>query len=138
MKIYFAGSIRGGREDVVYYHAIIDHLKKQCEVLTEHVSDKALSELGESTLTDDEIFQRDLEWLRESDALVAEVTNPSLGVGYEIAFAENMDKPVICMFRELSGKKLSAMIAGNPSVAKMTYTNMYDFQTTLDELIARV
>ena len=33
MKIYFAGSIRGGREDADRYYEIINHLKKYAETM---------------------------------------------------------------------------------------------------------
>ena len=34
MKIYFAGSIRGGRSDAALYHDIIEHIKEKDIVLT--------------------------------------------------------------------------------------------------------
>lgn len=37
MKIYFAGSIRGGRDDASIYARLIEELKTHGEVLTEHV-----------------------------------------------------------------------------------------------------
>ena len=83
-KIYFAGSIRGGREDVELYLQIIEHLKKYGEVLTEHVGDKKLKILGEDNVDDSHIYNRDLTWLFQSDVVVAEVSKPSLGVGFEI------------------------------------------------------
>ena len=93
MKIYFAGSIRGGRDDADLYLQIIDHLRQYGEVLTEHVGDKNLKLLGEDGLTDDYIHKRDLEWVLESDVLVAEVSTASLGVGYEIGRAiENKNR----------------------------------------------
>lgn len=33
------------------------------------------------------VYERDIEWLRQSDIGVAECTSPSLGVGYELAYA---------------------------------------------------
>ena len=36
-KIYFAGSIRGGRVDANLYKEIIEYMKKDNIVLTEHV-----------------------------------------------------------------------------------------------------
>ena len=47
MKIYFAGSIRGGREDQRLYLQIINYLKKYNEVLTEHIGDESINDLGE-------------------------------------------------------------------------------------------
>ena len=67
MKIYFAGSIRGGREDAALYLKIIDYLKTFGEVLTEHVGDLKLTELGDDGITDQYIHDRDLEWLQSAD-----------------------------------------------------------------------
>lgn len=46
-KIYFAGSIRAGRNDVQLYSKIVGILKKYGTVLTEHVGDPNLTESGE-------------------------------------------------------------------------------------------
>ncbi len=61
MKIYFAGSIRGGRDDQELYNALIAELQKYGTVLTEHIGDKALTGMGETKRTDKEIFDRDME-----------------------------------------------------------------------------
>jgi hypothetical protein len=47
MKIYFAGSIRAGRDDSAIYETMITWLRSYGEVLTEHVGDPALSERGD-------------------------------------------------------------------------------------------
>ncbi|XP_032220735.2 putative 2'-deoxynucleoside 5'-phosphate N-hydrolase 1 [Nematostella vectensis] len=109
-KIYFCGSIRGGREDTTLYKRIIDQLKSYGEVLTEHVGDL---EAQEEELGDDYyIHERDINWLFSSDAVVAEVTQPSLGVGYELGRALEHKKNVLCLYRPQPGKRLSAMIKG--------------------------
>ena len=108
MTIYFAGSIRGGRDDRDIYASIIETLKRYGKVVTEHVGDADVS-LGGENAPDCDIHDRDLNWLRDSDVLVAEVTAPSLGVGYEIGRAVEWGKPVICLYRPSNGKKLSAI-----------------------------
>ncbi|KAK3605597.1 hypothetical protein CHS0354_005901 [Potamilus streckersoni] len=110
-KIYFCGSIRAGRQDVELYGRIIEQLQAYGIVLTEHVANKEI-ELSEVNLDDKFIHDRDIEWLENCDAVVAEVTQPSLGVGYEIGRAVAMKKRLLCLFRPASGKKLSAMIGG--------------------------
>ncbi len=117
MKIYFAGSIRAGREDQEVYQAIIRGLQELGPVLTEHVGSPELTDSGDDGPSDGEIYERDMGWLDEADVVVAEVTVPSLGVGYEIGRAEMLGKPVICLFREEPGRRLSAMISGNPAMA---------------------
>ncbi len=104
MKIYFAGSIRGGREDVKIYSEIIKYLCNYGEVLTEHVADPSLLVKGEQYLSDQEIHDRDMEWLLQSDVIVAEVTAPSLGVGYEIRAAVDLNKKVLCLYRPQEDK----------------------------------
>ena len=77
---YFAGSIRGGREDQELYRRIIEFLGHYGTVVTEHVGREDLADSGEKDLSDEQIFHRDLEWLRSADCLVAEVSTPSLDV----------------------------------------------------------
>jgi len=123
-KIYFAGSIRGGREDAGLYQQIIVALTNFGEVLTEHVGNAGLQETGEDRLTDSEIYRRDLDWLKTADLVVAEVSTPSLGVGFEIASALALKIPVLCLYRLQEGKRLSAMISGCPELEVLTYRNL--------------
>jgi len=66
MKIYFARSIRGGREDATLYLQIIGYLKTFGEVLTERISDPSLTSAGDDDPTDKYIHDCDLEWLQTS------------------------------------------------------------------------
>ena len=99
LKIYFAGSIRGGHSDAALYRELIGRLKSDfgAVVLTEHIGAE-LSELenkievcrvarldrertvahhflpvGQSEMTDKDIHDQDVAWLREADVLIAEV-----------------------------------------------------------------
>lgn len=120
-RIYFAGSIRGGRSDQGLYLELIRHLRALGDVLTEHVGDRTLTASGEEGVTDEAIYRRDLEWIRGADVVIAEVTHPSLGVGYEIATAEALGKPILCLYRPAAGARLSAMVAGNPRLVVREY-----------------
>tara|TARA_B100001750_G_C15364158_1_gene523792 strand:- start:368 stop:778 length:411 start_codon:yes stop_codon:yes gene_type:complete len=135
MKIYFAGSIRGGREDADRYYEIINHLKKYGEVLTEHVGSDSLTHKGENTLNDNQIHDRDMNWLLSSDIIIAEVTNPSLGVGYEIGRAIEHKKKIICLFYTKSNNRLSAMISGSKDVVLFNYNNLNQLINYLDKLL---
>ncbi len=137
MKIYFAGSIRGGRDDFALYFAIIEQLKDYGEVLTEHVGDAELQAIGESG-SDKEIHDRDLTWLKTADCLVAEVTTPSLGVGYEIATAIAWKKPILCLFRPGDGRALSAMIAGSSEVTVREYQSLSEIKQIVAEFCAGI
>jgi 2'-deoxynucleoside 5'-phosphate N-hydrolase len=132
VKIYFAGAIRGGRDDWALYRQIIEVLGQHGTVLTEHIGQPELDVKGEE-LADEFIYERDLGWLKEADCLVAEVTTPSLGVGYEIGKATEWAKPVLCLYRKLEGRSLSAMIAGCEGVAIRNYSGQSDLADLIDE-----
>lgn len=136
MKIYFAGSIRGGREDAELYFQIINYLKNFGEVLTEHVGNIALTSLGNDGETDRFIHDRDLEWLQSADVLVAEVTTVSMGVGYEIGRAVESGKPVLCLFRPDAGNNLSAMIAGCTNLELLNYQTLTEAQKGIKHFLS--
>ena len=132
-KIYFAGSIRGGRVDAALYRRIIEHIQQTDIVLTEHVGDLSLSAHECDPDNDIAIYNQDTAWLRESDVLIGEVTCPSLGVGYELAYAERYGVPCH-LFYNSQRCQLSAMIRGN------SYFNVYPYtkEEEIFEILARI
>jgi len=130
MNIYFCGSIRGGRDLAADYEKMITLLGSYGRVLTEHLGSDEVIESKDRILSDLEIHDRDLQWIVESDVVVAEVTVPSLGVGYEIGRAIEMGKPVLCLFQTGSDFTLSAMIAGSNRVEMKYYNSVEE----VDEL----
>ncbi len=129
-KIYFAASITAGRDDQPTYEVIVRELEKYGTVLTELIGSPNLSAMGEE-FSQKEIHDRDVSWLLESDCVVAEVTTPSLGVGYEIATAFLNQIPILCLFRSSTNRRLSAMVAGC-SGATVKY---YEINDQIPELI---
>ena len=128
LKIYFGGSIKGGRSKVEDYKKIVDDLKTIGTVLDEHVADPNLQSSGES-ITSTEIYNRDVSWINECDILIAEVTVPSLGVGYEIGYAESLNKRIICLYQ--NDESISAMIKGNNSITHISYDDVDELLTKL-------
>ena len=120
-KIYFAGSIRGGRIDAELYARLIRYMQMDNVVLTEHIGNPHLN-LMEQGKRDIDIYDEDTAWLRESDIVIAECTCPSLGVGYEMAYAEKLGKPCH-IFYDKSKTQLSAMLTGNP------YFHIHPYET---------
>lgn len=134
MKVYFAGSIRGGRQDAALYGKIIELLKQHGDVLTEHVGETN-PDSADQDLPDEVIYRRDMTWLEEADVLVAEVTLPSHGVGYEIARAEALAKPVLCVYRPQAGRQPSALIAGNPALRCERYRHVEELDSILESFL---
>ena len=132
-KIYFAGSIRGGRVDADLYHRIITYIQRTDVVLTEHVGMSNLN-LMEQGQRDSDIYDQDTAWLRESDLLIGECTCPSLGVGYELAYAEHRGIPCH-IFYERGKTQLSAMLTGNPYFHIHPYDSEQDIYPQLDKIL---
>jgi 2'-deoxynucleoside 5'-phosphate N-hydrolase len=133
VKIYFSGSIRGGRQDAQLYNDLIQYLRSFGEVLTEHVGDPEL--VDESHLPPCKIHERDMAWLTESDVVIAEVTTPSLGVGYELGRAVEMGKPILVLYRRSADKRLSGMISGSPSIITVVYGEIDEAKIWIDGFI---
>lgn len=138
MKIYFAGSITGGRDSAAVYPRLIAALGRHGTVLTEHIGDSALDGAGETHLDAVGIFTRDVDWVDAADVLVAEVTTPSLGVGYEIGRAEAQAKRILALFDATSGRKLSAMVRGNANVTTVAYADASEAEAAIDAFFAGV
>lgn len=114
MKIYVAGSIRGGRDRQPFLAKLVETLQFYGHVvLSEHVGSPEIDAKGE-VLKSKTIFARDIRWLEEADAVIADVTVPSLGVGFEVCYAQRvLGKPILCL---TSKPNVSAMIEGNPTL----------------------
>lgn len=132
-KIYFAGSIRGGRIDADLYNRMITYMQKTDIVLTEHIGSPHLN-LMEQGKKDADIYSQDTAWLRESDILIAECTCPSLGVGYELAYAEKHGKPCH-IFYDRTKTQLSAMLTGNPYFHIHPYEDESEIYGTIDSIL---
>ena len=131
MKIYFSGSISGGRAyEAIYQHMVARLQTQGHDVLSAHVADPVALE-AEKDLLPREVFERDSNWVKECAAMIAEVSTPSLGVGYEYGLAVQLGKPVLCVYR--SGLRLSKMITGNP--APHLTVAAYSTQAELDKQI---
>lgn len=133
-KIYFAGSIRGGRVDAALYHRLIEYMQKDNDVLTEHVGNMDLSLMKQGRERDAFIYKQDTAWLRESNVLIAECTCPSLGVGYELAYAERYGIPCH-IYYDRSKTQLSAILTGDSYYAIYPYEHEKEIYPVLDKIL---
>ena len=124
--IYFSGSISGGRTDVPLYRKLIEGLETEGHrVLAGAVAAEHVGNAGEP-LDEFAIFDRDVAWIEEAaksgGVLVAEVSKPSTGVGYEIATARyRFGMPVICLYRPAYTARCTAMVSGDRGVRLVRY-----------------
>jgi len=139
MKIYYATSISGETNPEAENTNIelIKHLKKYGEVLTEHFADSSLIRVGELTLEDKEIHDRDMKWIMEADVIIAEVSNTSFGVGYEIGRSVENNKKVLCL-RRRQNRRLSAMLRGCDKITVKDYDRVENAKEIIDEFIEKL
>ncbi len=126
MNIYFACSITGGRGFEPVYQAISAALLKDGHTVpTAHLANSGVKAL-EAIVSARDVYERDAAWIRECEAVVAEVSTPSHGVGYEVAYALSIGKPVLCIYQE--GQPVSKMLSGNshPGIQVKPYRNTND------------
>jgi nucleoside 2-deoxyribosyltransferase len=136
MNVYFSCSLTGGRSDEEVYGIIVDHLlEKGVEVPTAHLARPEVMAL-ERVVDPAEVYQRDISWINECDAMIAEVSTPSHGVGYELAYALGLGKPVLVCYRE--GATVSKMITGNDheNLIRLDYQGGTDLLEAIDLFLA--
>lgn len=140
MKVYFACSISGGREFAHLYTDIVESIKRnKLDLLSELFADQSVAGdklvSAKPNMSKAEIWEWDLNWVKEADLIIAEVTQPSLGVGYELAKAEEWDKPILCLFYEPSGKRLSGMIEGSPKIQTSYYSDKNEVEKIITDFV---
>ncbi len=119
--MFFSGSISGGLDDREVYLEIITLLGRYGEVISEHmIGDDGKATYASDGLTPQAAHDRDVDWILAADLLVADVSVPSIGVGYEVGRAVAAGVPVLALYRENASRPLSAMISGAPKSAIKT------------------
>jgi len=127
MNIYFSCSITGGRREQSSYRTIVDALLADGHTVPTAVLADANILDYEASIAPTEIYERDMDWIDRCDVVVAEISTPSHGVGYEIAYALMTNKPVLCGFE--AGKPVSKMLSGNthPNLTMIEYLDVDEF-----------
>ena len=109
MIIYCAGPIKGDTTFQKFYLEIIDFVESEGHTPLAGISADLTSTIP---LTDKQVYKRDLKWIDGSKIMIAEISAPSLGVGFEIAYAVyNKKMPVLALVNN-TVKNVSAMITG--------------------------
>jgi nucleoside 2-deoxyribosyltransferase len=133
MKIYFSGAISAGRDNLPIYQHVVERLQSQGHnVLSAHVADLQVLD-REKDVPPRTVFDRDVAWIDECDVMIAEVSTPSTGVGYEYGYAIQIGKPVVCVYRSAQSVRMTKMILGNP--AANLKVAAYSTESELDQII---
>jgi len=136
MRVYLAAAMTSADRDLPAIAALVAHLERLGhEVPTRHVADPAGREL-DAHLSDEELARRDLDWLASADALIAEVSTPSHGVGIEVMAAVQRLLPVLLLHRR--GSRISRLLLGLPFVSVTSYGDVAEACSRIDEFLASV
>ena len=134
MKIYVSGSIYGGTQKIDTYKILIEELEKYGEVLDKQIADPNTI-ANEVYQKDEDIFNDLEEKLIIADVLIAEVSIPSLGVGYELGFADNHNKKIIAIYDKNYTPKVTTMIRGNKRITLIPYQRIEEITNNLDKIL---
>jgi nucleoside 2-deoxyribosyltransferase len=136
-KVYLAGSIRGDRTFIENYQALIRHFESSESVIA--LAELSLIGRSQPPQTDVGIYERDKGWLDQADCMVADVSAPSLGVGYEIAYALHVRGIPVLGLHHRSMSRISAMISGNtsPLLRIECYENAEDMIARAGKFVAQ-
>lgn len=134
MKIYISGSIYGGTQKIETYKILIKELEKYGEVLDKQIADENTI-ANEAFQTDEEIYTDLEEKLKIADIIFAEVSVPSLGVGYELGFADKLNKKIIAIYDKNYVEKVSTMIRGNKRIELIPYGNIKEITDNLEKIL---
>lgn len=126
MKVYFSAAITRYRKLLPLYQSLVGIIEDLGhEVISKHVVDIKTTK-GDWIPTYDpkSLWDREMDRLKEADALVSEITTPAFGVAFLIDEFLKMKKPLISMYYALPHQKdhLPLMLRGKPGINFQIYT----------------
>ncbi|MBX3048459.1 MAG: nucleoside 2-deoxyribosyltransferase [Anaerolineales bacterium] len=136
MKIYFACAIMGGRGDEAAYQQLVDALLADGHEVPTAMNAGPGWQVMENSPDPTEVYRRDTVWIDQSQVMVAEVSTPSHGVGYEISYALERGKPVLCLYQR--ERKVSKMLSGNtlPGIQVRAYGDVQEAIELMRQFLA--
>ena len=134
MIIYCAGPIKGDPTYKKEYAHMIDFV--------DELGHTALAESNEKfnasiPLTDKQIYKRDIKWIDSCQLMIAEVSGPSLGVGFEIAYGLFQKQIPVLALVYAEVRNLSAMLSGcaSPLLTIERYAHVDEIKNIIREYL---
>lgn len=142
VRVYLAAAMTTPAAEIATVQALLAALENAGHrVPSRHVASPGATG-QDADLSDAQLAARDLAWLASCDAVVAEVSTPSHGVGAEVMAAAAAGLPVLALARR--GVRVSRLLAGLPGVQLASYSDRHQavtlairFLSTLQRLGAR-
>jgi 2'-deoxynucleoside 5'-phosphate N-hydrolase len=134
MKIYFGFTVAGDRSSVETARRIVAFLEERGhQVLTRHLVGDDAATL-DRTLTPQSVFERDMQWLEQSDMFIAEVSGSSFGLGFEAGFLlGSSPRKALLFYRREMAHRISLLITGNthPNCTVTPYSDFSEIESRL-------
>jgi len=145
LRVYCSGPIRGDTSFSENYRRLIEMVSELGAVPLAESGNETRRESnknndGKYPPGDRGIYKRDMEWLESSHCVVAEVSAPSHGAGFEISYALFVMGIPVLAFHSRKGKRLSAMLEGCdlPNMTIIHYSDLVESETELRKFLHRV
>ncbi len=136
MIIYCAGPIKGNTDFKDNYSKVVE--------IVESLGHTALSEMSKKfhssiPLSSKQIYARDMKWLEGSRLMIAEISGPSLGVGFEIAYALFVKKINVLAVFSSDAPNISSMVTGcnNQKLLVSRYNDPDDLTKIIKDFIEK-
>jgi len=125
MKVYLFGSMTAGRDYASALSIIAKTLEEEGHVIiTPFVIQAGDDFSGRKAEKSKYIFERDMALIQGCDVAVGEISQPSHGVGYELAELVRAQKSILCLRHDsLQGRMMSALIEGNSGLKVLHYND---------------
>lgn len=111
MKVYLALPSRYPKAHESYLQKIIDFLKGNKDIKLTADFNWINSNKDNN---DKDYFEEDAQAIEDSEFVIAEISYPSSGVGFQIAYALTKKKKVLCLYRGNLNKTVSKFIKSLP------------------------
>jgi len=136
MIVYCTGTKRGSQAHQKLLKNIIE--------FTESLGHTALAEVsskfsGTIPLTDKQTYKRNLKWIDGSKLVIAEISNPDLETGIEIAYALYQRKVAVLALHISSAPKISSMLSGcdSPLLTIQKYSDVNEMQNLVKTYLSK-
>lgn len=140
MRIYFACTVRGNRDALAAARALCARLERHGhEILTKHLLNDDV-DTQEASLDERAVFERDIRWLTACEALVAEASGSTYGVGFEVGYvlgrAPQTGQRVFLLYQASRKDLISRLISGNvdPHCTPIPYERADDLLAFADQM----
>jgi hypothetical protein len=114
MNIYFGFTVAGDRSQLHTARRMVELLKAMGhDVLTRHLVSDQAAELDRA-IAPQAVYERDMNWLRQCDIFIADVSGSSFGLGYEAGYVLGSSlKKAVLFYRREAAPRISLLITGN-------------------------